>query len=270
VSAVILAIDTATEVTAVGIGLRDGDAVDALATCDSVAPRAAMSRLLPCVRDLLAGLHLSMRDVDEVVAGRGPGSFTGVRIGVATAKGIAHGLGAPLFGIGTLDAVAWAVATDATLVGETPVTLGVVGDAMRGEVYPVLFRASAGAVERLSPDQVASPESVAEDWSELEGPLIIAGNGLNKYRELFAAILGDAAQVAPEGLWSPSGTALLAAYVAARRDCALSGGEPGALLPVYTRLSDAEEAERARKSRTPECDVPGSGVCGPDGLGDAT
>ena len=77
-------------------------------------------------------------EVTEVVVGRGPGSFTGVRIGVATAKGLAQGLGVPLFGVSTLEAIAWRFAASGTAT--EPAARGVVlGDAMRGEVYPALF-----------------------------------------------------------------------------------------------------------------------------------
>lgn len=246
-STIVLALDTATEVTAVAVGRRDGDVVDVLAFCDTEAPRAAMSRLLPCTEDLVASLDLTPRDIGEVVVGRGPGSFTGVRIGVATAKGIAHGLGVPLYGVGTLDAIAWRIAGDREAGGGGEVLLGVVGDAMRGEVYPARFRVANRAAERLEGDVVEEPDSVAEAWAREERPLLLAGNGLHKYRDAFESALGALASVAPVGLWSPSGVGLLAAYASARRRGELESGDPGALLPIYTRLSDAEEAEHQRR-----------------------
>ena len=177
-------------------------------------------------------------EVGVVVVGRGPGSFTGVRIGVATAKGLAQGLGAPLYGVGTLDAIAWQFA-------DFEGTVCVVGDAMRGEVYPALFEATGDAVRRLTPDRVASPQAVAEAWSQLAGPLLLAGNGLAKYVDLFSEAM-PSARIAEQRLWYPSGAGLIAAFEAARGSGELVGGDPGTVLPVYTRLSDAEEAERAR------------------------
>lgn len=235
--AIVLAFDTATERCALALGRWAGDSVVPEAVGDMDAPRAALGRLLPSVRDLLAKNDLFPRDVDEVVVGRGPGSFTGVRIGVATAKGLAHGSDVLLYGAGTLDAVAWACA------GTTEGLLGVVGDAMRGEVYPALFRLDGGRAERLTPDRVAPPMQVAEEWSSLDQPLMLVGGGLAKYAEVFTRMLGSTARILDEELWLPCGEGLLDAYVAARASGDAGSGSAQALLPIYTRLSDAEEAE---------------------------
>jgi tRNA threonylcarbamoyl adenosine modification protein YeaZ len=249
VSRRVLALDTATEVTAVAIGRHGIGGLEVLASCDTVAPRAAMSRLLPCIEDLHAALGLSPADLDEIVVGLGPGSFTGVRIGVATAKGIAQGLGVPLHGVGTLDAIAWRVALDKGGFEDSDrpeFTLGVVGDAMRGEVYPARFRIAHGVAQRVDDDSVAKPEAVIAEWLHAGDRLVLAGNGLRKYAERFAEDLGSLVTFAPEGLWAPSGVGLLAAYQAAFEGGMLGSGDAGALLPVYTRLSDAEQAEADR------------------------
>jgi N6-L-threonylcarbamoyladenine synthase len=257
VSELLLALDTSTEVTTVGLAWRHAGAIEMFAASVVDAPRAAMSRVLPTAVSLLSANELEPRDIAQVVVGRGPGSFTGVRIGVATAKGLAHGLGAPLFGVGTLDAVAWAFSDDDVL-------LGVVGDAMRGEVYPALFECSAGRASRVAPDRVAKPADVAAEWAALGRPLLLTGNGLRKYGDLFATALGDAATFAEPELWPPYAHGLFAAYAEALRVGALGDGDPGALLPIYTRLSDAEENEAARAGRA--SGPPASGVAG----GDAT
>jgi len=218
-----------------------------------------MSQVLPTAAALLSANSLAVRDVVEVVVGRGPGSFTGVRIGVATAKGLAHGLGMPLFAVGTLDAVAWAFRDDEVL-------LGVLGDAMRGEVYPALFRCHKGRATRLAADRVAKPADVAAEWAVLGEPLLVTGNGLRKYGALFAETLGGDATFAPENLWAPSARGLFDAYAEAIRTHALGDGEPGAVLPVYTRLSDAEEAEAVRAGR-PIGEPPASGVTEPPASG---
>lgn len=261
-SALVLAFDTATEACAIGLGARDGGKVSTLASSDFDAPRAAMSGLLPAVRDLLAEARLQIEDVTEVVIGRGPGSFTGVRIGVATAKGVARGLGVALFGVGTLDAIAW------RLPGQYEGLVGVLGDAMRGEVYPALFEVGCDAagtlfVKRLSAEGVAKPAVAAAAWAaEIEEPVLLAGNGLGKYADVFLEALAPRATLAPSELWAPTGAGLLAAYGAAIGSGALGNGDPGAVLPVYTRLSDAEEAEQARLGVT-AARLPVTGVGGP-------
>lgn len=258
-SAFVLAFDTATEQVALALGRRDGHQVEIVAHGDFEAPRQALSALLPAVARLLDSSGVRTGELDEILVGRGPGSFTGVRIGVATAKGVAHGLGVPLYGTGTLDAVAWRSHAHTGL-------LGVVGDAMRKEVYPALFRVEAGVVQRLTPDAVAKPIDVAADWAELGEPVLVVGNGLAKYPELFDRE-GSGLSIGPQELWAPSGAGLLAAYQAALQVGSGGDGEPGLLLPVYTRLSDAEENEVARVGAM-AAPLPPSGVDGPSKRGD--
>jgi bifunctional N6-L-threonylcarbamoyladenine synthase / protein kinase Bud32 len=253
----VLAFDTATEVIAIGLGRwpdAEGDlALEVDAELEIDLPRAANAQLLPAVRGLLAESSLEAGDLDAVVVGRGPGSFTGVRIGVASAKGLAQGLGVPLYGAGTLDAIAWRFARHDGLVG-------VVADAMRQEVYPALFRCGGGRVERLEPDRVITPEEAARRWAaEIAEPLVLAGNGLAKHAEVFADALGARATLADRHLWRPSGAGLLAAALAALPEA--DAGDPGELLPIYTRLADAEEAEARRDGRAGGLSA--TGVAGP-------
>jgi N6-L-threonylcarbamoyladenine synthase len=237
---IVVAFDTATDATALAIGERSSTQVELLLGRDFEAPRASLSRLLPELQEALARTQLVAEDIDEVVCGLGPGSFTGVRIGVAMAKGLSHALGVPLYGVGTLDTVAW------RSCGSSP-AIGVLGDAMRGEVYPMLFEGHEGRVRRLHDEYVASPDEVAAAWLDgTEGPLLLTGNALHKHADLFAEVLGERASFAAEYLWEPSGRALLSVYGAALERGVAGDGDPAAVLPVYTRLSDAEEAEKAR------------------------
>jgi N6-L-threonylcarbamoyladenine synthase len=264
----VLAFDAATEHVAVGVAVLPGQGVTPilLAERDFSAPRAALGALLPAVREVVANAGLKMDEISVVAVGRGPGSFTSVRIAVASAKGLAHGLGVPLVGLSTLDAIAWRFREHTGLVG-------VIGDAMRGEVYPALFRCSEGRCVRLEPDRVEKPAAAAAHWAEsLEEPVVLAGNGLAKYRELFMDVLGERAAVSDQSLWTATGASVTAAAWSEEGPGTLrsvttldpvSGYEqadPGTLLPVYTRLSDAEEAERPHAAP-----MPPSGVTGPDG-----
>ncbi len=113
----VVAFDTSTDSTALCIGERTNDSVTVLLERDFEAPRASLSRLLPELQEALARAQLVASDIDEVVVGLGPGSFTGVRIGVAMAKGLSHSLGVPLYGVGTLDTIAWRSHGAGTLIG---------------------------------------------------------------------------------------------------------------------------------------------------------
>ncbi len=249
-----LAIDTSTEELAVGLGVFTAEGVHLVGEVNLDVPRASLTHLVPSIQRLLSSVDLETRDVGAVIVGRGPGSFTGVRIGVATAKGIAQGLGVPLYGVGTPDAIAERFSGREGL-------LGVVGEAMRKEVYPALFRCAGGQVSRLTPDEVVPPADVARQWAGLGEPLLLTGDGLEKYETLFISVLGDLASLAPEAMRAPTGQALLAAAWRARAAGEAGDGDPSSVLPVYTRLSDAEVNERLRTGAP--VTNPASGVAGP-------
>lgn len=254
--AYVLAFDTANEVVAVGVGRvgvqDEGSCAFVLAPCSQegivatkevAAHRASNTVLLHEVDALLAESGVSKEEIAAVVCGRGPGSFTGVRICMATAKGMASALEVPLLGVSTLDAVAW----NAWASGVRGRVL-VAADAMRKEVYPVLFDIDDQGVRRLTADTVVkaadAPSWVSEALRTLganqnqDSALdAILGDALVKYADIFEPL----GALADESLWAVSGRGLLLAERA--------GGNPATLLPVYTRLSDAEENERIRLAK---------------------
>ena len=246
--ALVLALDTSTDMLACAVAQWAPEApapaerVRVLAAGDHLCRRQANVELMQTVLCALERAGYTMADVDAVLVGRGPGSFTGVRIGIATAKGIACGLGRALYGVSTLDAVAWGVWA-AGVRG----LVGVVGDAMRREVYPGLYRVGKDGPERLFEVErvVKAPEAVAEWAARADAAEItLAGDGLRKYRAQFEE--AGFARFAPEDAWYPTGEGLLQAACASAGSGALGAGDPALVLPVYTRLSDAEENEAKR------------------------
>ncbi len=247
----VLAFDTANEVVAVAIGQLDAQAkaVNAITCREVQAHRASNTTLVPLIDEMINGLGVKRSQIACVCVGRGPGSFTGVRIAMAAAKGIAQALGVGLIGVSTLDAIAWnALATG--VQGQ----LLVVADAMRKEVYPVFYNLDGFRANRKTSDRVVKAVAFAEELAQGALPastLHIVGDGLLKYREL----MEPSGIVLDESLWAVTGRGLLLALQDAWR-----AGEadpfdavrhnPAYALPVYTRLSDAEENERIRLSKT--------------------
>lgn len=225
-----------------------------VATHAEPAARHANTRLLPSIQELFDAHGLSKDDIGAVVCGRGPGSFTGVRIGVATAKGVARGLDVPLFGVSTAEAVAWG-AWQAGVRGP----VGLVGDALRKEIYPVRFQLDDAGVERQDADTVDKPVATAARWAaavhDTQVPVTLVGGGLRKHRVLFEeafSVQGVTAlcTYAADELGDVTGAGLLRAFEDTCRQGCAGDGEPGEVLPVYTRLSDAEENERIRLATT--------------------
>ena len=176
-----------------------------------------------------------MADVEQIVVGRGPGSFTGVRIGISTAKGMALGANIPLLGASTLDACAWRA-----WAAGTRGLVGVVGDAMRGEVYPALYTVDdAGAHRMFERERVVKAAAAFDTWREMPDwtHVQLTGDGLVRYSKLLAE--DERARCLDRDLWWPTGESLLMAG-------ATGNGDPASMLPIYTRLSDAEENERKR------------------------
>ena len=246
----VLAFDTANEVIAIGLGALHGESrtVEVVACAEASAHRASNTQLLPRIDALLAEQGVARGELACIVVGRGPGSFTGVRIAMATAKGVASALGVGLVGVSSLDAVAW----NAQAAGVRG-PLAVVADAMRKEVYPVRYQLMGEGVCRLGADRVVKAEAAAAELAACatETPrLAVTGDALAKYADLFA----PAGEALPSELWAPTGRGLLQALQAAWRageadpfDAARHN--PAFALPVYTRLSDAEENERIRLAK---------------------
>ena len=240
----VLAFDTANEMISVGLGRLDRKAcsIELVASKETEAFRASNVKLLPEIDALLGEAGISRDDVACVVCGRGPGSFTGVRICMASAKGIAIGLGVALFGVSTADAQAWQQ-WDTGVRG----SVVVLGDAMRKEVYPVRYVLSDSGIDRLNSDFVMKAAELPvwlDSGSKVE--TLIAGDALKKYSG-YCEGFGTLAQE----YCYPTGKGLLLAAQAAWQAGSLDPdnaalGDPCVVLPVYTRLSDAEEAERAK------------------------
>ena len=244
----VLAFDTANEVIAIGLGKLDAatQSIECVASVEVEARRASNTQLLPRIDELCAQVGVGRGEIACVAVGRGPGSFTGVRIALACAKGIASALEVGLVGVSSLDAVAWG-AWKASERG----SLLVVADAMRREVYPVEYRLSDAGAERVTADRVIKADAFAEELGATSASdRLIAGDALRKYVELFEG----AGILLPEALWTPTGAGLLMALRASWRagECDPFDAErhdPAFALPVYTRLSDAEENERQRLAR---------------------
>ena len=237
----ILAFDTASAQTVLALGKCTRERAETIASVEVEAPRQANQVLLGRIDEMLSGAGLTIGDIEALVVGRGPGSFTGVRIGVATAKGVACGLQVPLYGVSTLDAVAWRC-WRAGVRG----ALGVVADAMRKEVYPVRYMLDDDGVHRLDEDSVAKPADVAREWLAAGDELVLAGDGLAKFGDMFA---DEIFTLAPQECWLPDGTGLIDAFARAYASGEEGSGDAAELLPVYTRMSDAEENERLRLER---------------------
>lgn len=240
----VLAFDTANEMISVGLGRLDRKtcSIELVASKETEAFRASNVKLLPEIDALLGEAGISRDDVACVVCGRGPGSFTGVRICMASAKGIAIGLGVALFGVSTADAQAWQQ-WDTGVRG----SVVVLGDAMRKEVYPVRYVLSDSGIDRLNSDFVMKAAELPvwlDSGSKVE--TLITGDALKKYSG-YCEGFGTLAQE----YCYPTGKGLLLAAQAAWQAGSLDPdnaalGDPCVVLPVYTRLSDAEEAERAK------------------------
>jgi len=152
----ILAIDTATAAVTAGVARRDGDAVEVLAERVTVDSRAHAEQLTPNVLAALADAGLGTGDLDAIVVGCGPGPFTGLRVGMASAAAFGHALGIPVHGVCSLDAIG---------AGTTGEVL-VVTDARRREVYWARYRDG----RRVEGPAVNAPADVPGAIDALAGP----------------------------------------------------------------------------------------------------
>lgn len=231
---IILSADTSTAYYSVA--LCDDEHVLAEVTIEG--GRKHSERLLETVDWLLSETGLELSDVEMLAISHGPGSFTGLRVGVSAWKGLALGADLPLVGVSTLDAMA-------RLTPASEGTICPLLDAKMQEVYGALYRFENGQRLKVKADSVCPVEEMFEG---LSGPVMCLGEGAEEYRDRIVQAYPDAA-FAPEGCNFPR-----ASTVASEAMHALAAGaacDAAQLRPVYLRKSQAEEALAAASRGVP-------------------
>jgi len=205
-----------------GVALLRGDAL--LVECACAHPAA--ETLLPSVARALEQAGVALAEVDAFAISIGPGSFTGLRVGLATLKGLAFGTGRPAVAVPTLAALAFAAPA-----GEGPVIAAL--DARRGDVYAAAFDAPGGHPLEWLPEGVYPAAALA---LRLRAPCRVVGEGAVQIAPMLGAQQGDAVALHPECV----PTAASVARLGRRLLDAAEGVDPASLVPRYVRRAEAE------------------------------
>ena len=192
--------------------------------------------LMPMMEHMLTSCGETLENVDLVAVAAGPGSFTGLRIGVSAAKGLAWPADKPCAGVSTLEAMAWTLA-------HMDMEVCAVMDARRHQVYNARFLATGEGLERLTPDRAISLADLAEELKTAQKPQILIGDGaVLCYTTLKE--LGLDVRLAPPHLHYQSAWGVARAALEQSRAGTLTNARD--LVPVYHRLSQAERERLAR------------------------
>ena len=218
----ILAIESSSKPASVAL-CEDGELVSLLLQRSGLTHSRT---LLPMAQDVLKNLEMTIGDVDLIAVAHGPGSFTGVRIGISAALGLAWGADIPVVGVSTLEAMAYQAEAEGVII--CPAL-----DARRGQIYNAKFAWRNGQLERLCPDRAISLEELAGEAAAEFAPLFLIGDGAGLCAD-FLSQKSVPFVLAPA--ISRSQTAFGVALAARHSDV-----QPGnSVTPNYLRLSQAE------------------------------
>ncbi|MEW6116518.1 MAG: tRNA (adenosine(37)-N6)-threonylcarbamoyltransferase complex dimerization subunit type 1 TsaB [Nitrospirota bacterium] len=220
----LLAIETATMLG--GIALIDDDTLIAESRMNVRVTHS--ERIMTEIDHVLKGARLSLHDMDAFALSIGPGSFTGLRVGLSTIKGLAYATGKGVVAVPTLEALAWNVPFTRHPV--CPLL-----DARKKEVYTGLFKWTGHGFSRLMPEQAMKLETLLAGIDE---PAVFLGEGAMLYRNSIQKTLGERALFAPPGAMVPSPAAVAHLGMITARNGEYE--DPVTLTPLYLRKSEAE------------------------------
>jgi tRNA threonylcarbamoyladenosine biosynthesis protein TsaB len=220
----ILALDTSTLTGSVAVVDGDGRALAAIGG----DPSAPSDRVVTLCQAALAEAGLAARDLDAIAVGAGPGSFTGLRIGLATGKGLAYAIARPLWLVSSLAALAHDLAVD-----EGALIVPVL-DARRGEVYAGFYRQVGATRVAVAPEVVLPPTALADAIAAVAADAHVVGDALDVHASALAALPATVV-VHRDGPRTPSALGVARAALAGDRRDRLRDGAP-----TYIRPSEAE------------------------------
>jgi tRNA threonylcarbamoyladenosine biosynthesis protein TsaB len=234
----VLGIDTSTLTTSVAIAV-DG----AVVTAADVPTALHSDVLLRAIDDAVRAAGLAARDLDAVAVGVGPGSFTGLRIGMATAKGIAFAAGIPLHAVSSLAALAWDAAQ---AIAGAPLLVPAL-DARRGELYAGFYRRDGAGVQPVAPEQVLAPAALAAaiDAARAGGPAAVIGDALAVHPLALVPPVAAHPDVRP----TPSGAAVAVLGSAPGLPDALDHGAPSYIRPAEAEVMYPDGVPGALRKR---------------------
>ena len=231
----ILAFDTSAKTASVAV--CDGGNILGVSNIDNGLTQSEL--VLPMAEALLSQLKLSFADVELYAVTVGPGSFTGVRIGVSTVKGLAFGRDIPTAPVSTLEALAENAAGLAGLI--VPCM-----DARRGQFYTATFASTGEGISRMTPDRAISAEELAEELRSYEGDIYVTGDGYDVAHKLLTS-LGIKLATTPYLLRSQNAVSI--ARVAERMHAQGLSVSERELAPTYLRLPQAERERLERENK---------------------
>ena len=197
-------------------------------------------KLMPAIDMLLKSCEVSMKDIDLIAVAEGPGSFTGLRIGVATAKGLAHTMNIPVIGVSTLDALAMNVPFANGLV--CPLL-----DARRDQVYTAVYKWDHGILEVIEKPMAISIDELIEKLLPRPEKIVFIGDGAIKNKDKLVENLKDRVEIGPNTIRMPRASSVA--------QIALKKGKDGdtqsfySLVPEYLRKSEAERQYEEKMKR---------------------
>ncbi|WP_432407178.1 tRNA (adenosine(37)-N6)-threonylcarbamoyltransferase complex dimerization subunit type 1 TsaB [Wukongibacter sp. M2B1] len=209
------------------------------------SPMTHSQKLMPIIEELLSTLDLSMKDIDLIGVSRGPGSFTGVRIGIATVKGLAHPGNIPIIGVSSLEGLAYNITYSENLI--CPIM-----DARRNQVYTGVYKWVDYELKEVVKEAPLTIDELMEELRRREEKVIFLGDGLSKYKEEIINNLGDKAIFAPRfvNMQRASSIAQLASDKIEKNG--IETHSYNNITPVYLRKSEAERQYEEKMKRCNE------------------
>lgn len=221
----ILGITTSTAQVGCAIGGHEG----VLGAIHSTRGRRHAETLAPAVEFLCRQTRVELGDIGAVAVDLGPGMFTGLRVGVAAGKALAHARRLPMIGVTSLDLLAFPLR-------HSHRRIVCALDAGRGELFHATYRQSPGGVQRVTEPEVSSPADLASDLQATGEEVLLAGDGAMRYADAFEDI--RRVEMADKGEAYPlAGSLVQLAHARALREEFVS---PAELTPMYLRKPDAE------------------------------